>query len=181
MADLIEISNNIARPSVYALSITEFNKLYKRDKSKGKERVVKELAYVYFMCNHNSPYTIYENEEKGLRIKDSIFGKDYKWKPDEFVKAACAKYLSLMDTHYIRLLKAARKSVNKLEKYFDEVDLTILDDNNKPIYTAKDLVANLAKVSDVVIGLSKLEELVKKEDQERATTRGGVELNKYNQ
>ena len=139
------------------------------------------VQLVYFKCNHNSPYDIYENREKDSKIKDSIFGKDSKWKPDDSVKSACVRYTNLMETHYTRLLKAARKSVNKLEQYFEDIDLTLMDDNGKPIFNAKDLVANLAKVSDVVIGLSKLEDLVKREDQERANTRGGVELNKYNQ
>ena len=85
-----------------------------------------------------------------------------------------------MDTPSILLLKSARNSVKKLERYFDDIDLTLLDDNGKPIYSAKDLVANLAKVGDVVQGLSKLEELVKREEQEKASTRGGVEVNKYN-
>jgi len=180
MRNLLEINNNLASPSPQALTIREFKQLYNRDKNKGKEVAVKELAYIYFKCNHNSPYIIYEGNEKESKIKESIFG-DTKWKPDSDVKAACDRYLKLMDTHAVLLLKAARKSVKKLEKYFEDIDLTILDDNGKPIYSAKDLVANLTKVGDVVMGLSKLEELVKKEDQEKAVTRGGVEVNKYNE
>jgi|7_EtaG_2_1085326.scaffolds.fasta_scaffold17035_3 hypothetical protein len=180
MRELLEISNHIVIPSPYVLVIKEFKKLYKRDRSKGKETAVKELAYVYFICSHNSPYAIYDKEEKDIKIKSSIFGEDSKWKADSFVKGACDKYTSLMDTPSILLLKSARNSVKKLERYFDDIDLTLLDDNGKPIYSAKDLVANLAKVGDVVQGLSKLEELVKREEQEKASTRGGVEVNKYN-
>ena len=56
-----------------------------------------------------------------------------------------------------------------------------MDDNGKPIFNAKDLVMNLSKVGDVVSGLSKLEELVKKEEQKSSKVRGGVEINKYSQ
>jgi hypothetical protein len=56
-----------------------------------------------------------------------------------------------------------------------------MDDNGKPIFTAKDLVANLSKMGDVVSGLSKLEELVKKEEQAANQNRGGVITNKYSQ
>ena len=182
MTDLIEINNHLAIPSPYILTIKEFDKLYKRDKGKGKEIAIKELAYIYFMCNHNSPYTIYDEEEKKGKIKKSVFGEKSKWKADVIVKAACERYLKLIDTHAILLLKSARNSVKKLERYFDDVDLTLMDDKTgKPIFSAKDLVANLTKVGDVVQGLSKLEDIVKKEEQERVSTRGGVELNKYNQ
>ena len=180
MRDLIEINNNLATPSAYALAIKEFKKIYKRDRSTGKEKSLKEFAYIYFICSHNSPYRVYDGEEKEMKIIESIFGEG-KWEPDEVVKAACVRYESLMDTHAVKLLKAARNSVKKLELYFQDIDLTTLDDNGKPIYSAKDLVANLTKVGDVVQGLSKLEDIVKREEQEKANTRGGVELNKYNE
>tara|TARA_R110000824_G_scaffold154479_2_gene326613 strand:+ start:13596 stop:14141 length:546 start_codon:yes stop_codon:yes gene_type:complete len=180
MRNLLEISNNLPVPSPYTLAIQEFTKLYLKDKSKGKETAIKELSYIYFKCDHNSPYVIYDEEEKELKIKESLFGENSKWSPDAEVKAACIRYLSLTDTHAVLLLKSARKSVRKLEKYFDAIDLTLVDDHGKPLYSAKDLVVNLSKIGDVVVGLSKLEELVKKEDQEHASTRGKVELNKYN-
>ena len=40
---------------------------------------------------------------------------------------------------------------------------------------------NLSKMADVVNGLSKLEELVKKEKQSASANRGGVVVNKYSQ
>ena len=66
-----------------------------------------------------------------------------------------------------------------LRKYFEDIDLTILDDNGKPIYTAKDLITNLSNMGKVIDGLSRLEEIVKKEEQAANTNRGGIEVNKY--
>ena len=67
----------------------------------------------------------------------------------------------------------------KLEKYFRDIDLTLLDDNSKPIYSAKDLIMNLSNMGKVIDGLSRLEEIVKKEEQAANTNRGGIEVNKY--
>ena len=44
---------------------------------------------------------------------------------------------------------------------------------------AKDLIANLSNMGKVVDGLSRLEEIVKKEEQAANTNRGGIEVNKY--
>ena len=55
----------------------------------------------------------------------------------------------------------------------------MMDDNGRPIFHAKDLVANLSKMGDVVSGLSKLEEQVAKQEQVNTNTRGGVVVNKY--
>ena len=63
---------------------------------------------------------------------------------------------------------------------FRFVDLHAMDDRGKPIYTAKDLISNLEKMGKVVDGLTKLEEIVKREEQAANTNRGGVEVNKYN-
>jgi hypothetical protein len=178
--DLLTISDNVAIPSPYVLTIEEFSKVVSRDKSKGKDKSTKELAYVYFLCDHKSPFAIYDEVRRPDEVKLSVFGES-KWAPDATILAACDKYKKLKETSAVRLLKAARESVVKLEKYFKEVDLTLTDDNGKPIFAAKDLVANLSKMGDVVNGITKLEDLVKKEEQVQSSNRGGVEVNKYSQ
>jgi len=165
--ELLEIVDNVAVPSPYTLTILEF-----------KDLNTKELAYVYFMCDHGSPYSVYDVEERQSEVILGVFGKS-KWVPSPKVQAACDKYKKLKETSAVKLLKAARASVVKLEKYFESVDLTLMDDNGRPIFHAKDLVANLSKMGDVVEGLTKLEEQVKKQEQINTNTRGGVVVNKY--
>tara|TARA_R100001198_G_C5217703_1_gene200887 strand:- start:742 stop:1281 length:540 start_codon:yes stop_codon:yes gene_type:complete len=176
--DLLTINDNVAIPSPYTLTITEFDKLVKRDKSKSKATATKELAYVYFFCDYASPFSVYEQSVRVDEVKLSVFGET-KWTPDSAVEAACAKYKKLKETSAVRLLIAAKESVVKLENYFKDIDLTLADDNGRPIFAAKDLVANLSKMGDVINGISKLEDLVKKEKQVQSSNRGGVETNKY--
>ena len=95
--------------------------------------------------------------------------------------AAIQVYAELSETSAIKLLKAARASVAKLEKYFNDVDLSMMDDNGKPIFHAKDLISNLSNMAKVVQGLDDLEELVKKQQQKENPNRGGVVTNKYSQ
>lgn len=173
--ELLIVSNDVVIASPYVLTIKEFAAISK----KKQEIAVKELSYIYHICDHNSPFSVYDLEARELQVIKSIF--KIKWTPDVKVKAACAKYVELKETHAIKLLKAARSAVNKLTHYFEIVDLTDIDDNGRPIYQAKDLVANLSKMADVVDGISKLEELVKKEQQTVAANRGGVIVNKYSQ
>ena len=54
-----------------------------------------------------------------------------------------------------------------------------MDDRGKPIYSAKDLINNLEKMGKVVDGLTRLEDIVKREEQAANLNRGGVETNKY--
>tara|TARA_R100001594_G_scaffold148003_1_gene202165 strand:- start:1816 stop:2337 length:522 start_codon:yes stop_codon:yes gene_type:complete len=166
--DLIHIIDNLATPSAYAKTIKEFNTLN-----------TEELAFVYFTVDHRSPFSVYEWDQRIIEVKNSIFGEKKKWTPSAKVLGACTKYETLIETSAVRLLKAARESIIKLEKYFRDIDLTLLDDNGKPIFHAKDLINNLEKMGKVVDGLTRLEEIVKKEEQAANTNRGGVEVNKY--
>ena len=168
MNDLITIVDNKACISPYAKTILEFKKLS-----------IKEVAYVYFMADHRSPFSVYEWEQRDIEVKNSIFGEKKKWTPSAKVLGACTKYETLIETSAVRLLKAARESIIKLEKYFRDIDLTLVDDNGRPIFHAKDLINNLEKMGKVVDGLTRLEEIVKKEEQAANTNRGGIEVNKY--
>ena len=163
--DLLTISNKKVIPSAYTLTIKAFKGLQ-----------LNELAAVYYFTDHRSPYAVYPLEERREKIISDL---EVKWSPN--LDTAIDKYKELTETAAIKLLKSARSSVGKLEKYFEDIDLTLVDDNGKPIFAAKDLVANLAKMGDVVQGLSKLEEIVKKDQQAVSLNRGGVVVNKYSQ
>ena len=166
--DLIHIKDNKAVPSAYALQIKEFQKLK-----------VEDLTFIYFMVDHRSPFSVYEWSQREIEVKNSIFGEDNKWKASNRVLAACKKYAELIETSAVKLLKAATESVTKLEKYFRDIDLTLVDDNGRPIFHAKDLISNLEKMGKVVDGLTRLEDIVRKEEQAANTNRGGIEVNKY--
>lgn len=165
MKDLLTISENVVLPSPYALLIPEFSKLTKN-----------ELAFLYHFVDHRSSYSAYEQNER-----EEILIKDFNVSVTPKLKAGIDKYKELSETHAIKLLKAARISVTKLEKYFENIDLTEMDENGRLIYQAKDLVANLSKMGDVVEGLDKLEELVKKQAEKDNPNRGGVVTNKYSE
>ena len=167
-SELLYISDGKVVPSAYTLTISEF-----------KELSTSELAFVYFMVDHKSPFSVYEWDQRIKEVKNSVFKDKKKWTPSAKVLGACDKYDKLIETSAVRLLKAARTSIVKLEKYFRDIDLHLMDDHGKPIFHAKDLIANLSNMGKVVDGLARLEEIVKKEEQAANTNRGGIEVNKY--
>lgn len=165
MKELLTITENKVIPSAYALSIKEFQALKPS-----------ELAFVYFFTDHTSPYAAYEDSERLIKLEEEL-----NVKPNPKILGAITKYKELSETSAVKLLKAARASVTKLERYFKNVDLELVDDNGKPIYHAKDLITNLANMGKVVAGLDELEELVQKQQQKDNPNRGGIVTNKYSQ
>ena len=171
--ELLTVSDKKVIPSAYTLLIKEFAAVAKRKQGN------KELAYIYHLCDHNSPFAAYAHDIREAEVASSIFGID--WNADKTVLAACDKYNELSETTAVKLLKAARSAVGKLKTYLEVINLTEVDDNGRLVYNAKDLVANLSKMADVVDGLSKLEAQVKKDEQTKSSNRGGVVVNNYSQ
>ena len=165
MKDLIEVDGNKVRPSPYALTIPEFKKLK-----------IEELSAVYFFVDHRSPYSVYEEADRWSHIKELL-----KVSATPNINSAVDRYRELSESSGVKLLKAARESITKLEKYFKDIDLGMMYDNWKPIFHAKDLISNLANMGKVINGLEELEDLVKKQQQKDNPNRGGVVTNKYSQ
>jgi hypothetical protein len=177
MTELFNIKDGKIVITPDKLAIPVFKQIYERDKSKNKDIAFKELSYIFFMVDFNSPYQSYPNDKKEKMIIEDIF-KD-KWSPDKLVKEGITKYTEFTDTAVIRLVRSAQNACDKLADYFNNVDYTLKDDNDKLVYTAKDVVLNLKNIGDISDSLSKLEEKIKKDIKQTSKVRGGGEPGMY--
>ena len=118
------------------INIPEFKKIWEADKSEDKSQYAKELAYIYHMCEYDSPYYDLENKEDRI-IKDFI-GKT-SWRKPKRVDNAMEVYRS-MDTASERRsldaaviacdavasdLKQVRNESKALQNLLDEIDSEI--------------------------------------------------------
>ena len=171
----IKNGNIILNPD--SLVLPGFREIWKKDKTKGKEKATQEISYVFFMCDYNSPYAVYPNNKRKEVIIKDYMGKD--WKETEDIKVAIKRYMDFQETHTMRLIRAAKAASDKLAGYFENIDFLKVDDNGKPIYTAKDVAVNLEKVGSIVESLEKLETRIKKEVKTNSRVRGGGEIGMF--
>lgn len=179
MAKLFDIDNGRVVLDPKNLAVPIFNKIWKRDKSKTKELATKELTYVVFLCDYQSPYNDYPPIDKEIKLRTEIFSEEDDWEPDELIKEAIQQYEDLQQTTNSRLVKSAKVAAEKLAVYFEKVDFDERDDRGRPIYTAKDVVGNLKQVGEMVKSLISLEKQVQKEQMESSSVRGGGEIGAY--
>lgn len=187
--DLLRVEDNLrAYPVPEMAMIPEFKKIIRRDKgspgdSQGqkKQRAAREFAYIFHTCSHKSPYRVYEGDFRRQKVKEDIFHDMPDWKQDEFVRAAEDRFRELSETELVKLLQGAISAVNKLRGYFQSVNFTDVDEQGRPIYTAKDVVSNLANLGKVVEGLQKLKEQVDKEETGEIQNRAGVKTNTFSE
>lgn len=173
-------ANRLAEISAECRLIPEFKRIIVRDKDRDKKKAMKELTFIYFYTDYQSPYSSLEEDSK---IKEAKYEArlDDNWKIDEDIEAAIKKYESFQETDNIKLLKAARVGLYKLIDYFKDTELTERDDKGKLVNKASDMSNNIANLAKLVQGLTDLEKQVKREISDGSSIRGSVQVNKYSQ
>lgn len=151
----------------------DFNKGFKGDKDgKNRKKAFAILTYIYLVYDWRTPFGEFSDVEKH---QEAITSSEIEesWLKEPVVMAAIRKYRELQDTRMVKLLNSTHKAIDELRLYFETIDLTITDpDTGKPIYTAKDLIANINALGKSVLSLQELENVVKKDMESTASFRG---------
>lgn len=168
MKGLITLENNILRIAPEALVVEEFLQIWKRDKTKTKDKALRELAYIYHTTDYQSIYRNYHPNSRESKIRLDVFA-DRKWEPDAVVIKAQDKYRSLQTTLSMELLNDVEFGMTKLRDYFRAAEFED-DDEGK---AAKNFIANVKSMGDLVKSLKILREEVEKELSDTMQLRGG--------
>jgi hypothetical protein len=163
--------------------IKEFRELFDDDRCKEKSdpkgllknRALRELSYIYLVYDWKSPYSEYsEQEKKDTSMLDSGMTKEDLTDPK--FQAAIKKYLEMQDTRVLKMLNAAYQAMDELRIYFETVDLQERDImSGKPVYTAKNVVSEIAGLGKLVESIDNLKQRVMKEREKQTDLRGGAE------
>lgn len=172
--ELLELEGMVGIPSPSLSHIKPFDQIIERDDSDAKRQAARELAYIHYMVHWDSPYMSDPEDRRAQRVIKDIYGEDSDWTPDDLVVQGMRKYEELTQSEHIKLLNAARTAAQHLITHFK--NLTIGEPKD-----AKDVIANLSKVGDVVEGIDKLKERIEKHESEKNANRAGAETNKYSE
>lgn len=170
-------------PNPEILTISVFRQLVERDKSKTKDIVVKELAYVFWESNYQSPFRNYEVEQVRLdNIKKDV-ALDEGWIPDELVISCVDKYKELQQTASMEFLEAAEIGLRQLRNYIRD---TKLDAKVESGSKKGDLLNDPKKYGDMFTSMpqkvkayQEMKNLVDAEVMQKATSKGGRELGMF--
>lgn len=153
------------------LLINEFKTLWDPERNKCKEdpkglkrlRAWKEFKYIWLMIDWKSPYQQYlEQEKHTAALEDSGLTED-EWNDPDF-RAACRKYQEIKDSSRIlSLIKTAYRTLEKMRVSLDNIDFEERDNNLKPIFKPKDVLADIASIGTMADKLKELELSYKKD------------------
>lgn len=166
--------------------IPEFRKLIAKDKDRFKKDALKEFAFIYFMFDYKSPYSVYSEEDRLEKVKKEC-ELDKDWKIDKILQEAIDKYLELQESPTIKSLKSLRESLLTSSKVIDVLRKTIekkvfseevVDEDIEDAVTLLDKLLKLGgSLPSTINSLQQLEDKVKAEQSLDRKIRGGGNVN----
>ena len=147
-----------------------FKKILKRDKSRDKDRALKEMLFIYYYSDIKSDYLIIDSKFRIEEIKKDI-GLPEDWKIDSVIQEAIDFYEERSLTVVGKLYKNALAAANDISEYLTKTKelLEERDERGKPVTTLTTIVGGISKIKTVMQDLKAAEkELIK----ERIETEG---------
>ena len=147
-----------------------FKKILKRDKSRDKDRALKEMLFIYYYSDIKSDYLIIDSKFRIEEIKKDI-GLPEDWRIDSVLQEAIDFYEERSLTVVGKLYKNALAAANDISEYLTKTKelLEERDDKGKPVTTLTTIVGGISKIKTVMQDLKAAEkELIK----ERIETEG---------
>ena len=147
-----------------------FKKILKRDKSRDKDRALKEMLFIYYYSDIKSDYLIIDSKFRIEEIKKDI-GLPEDWIIDSVLQEAIDFYEERSLTVVGKLYKNALAAANDISEYLTKTKelLEERDERGKPVTTLTTIVGGISKIKTVMQDLKAAEkELIK----ERIETEG---------
>lgn len=158
-----------------AFTLKPFRLIWNRDRSKGKEKAIAELGFIYHFSDARSDYNkqLVDPKEREEAIKEGE-GLPKEWKPDKLVQEAIKFYESFKPMSAL-LLEDTRIAVDKLRRLLRDIDLSEVDDKGKPKYTLNTITATIKQVPELAKSLREAEDALTQEIREMGRIKGQKE------
>lgn len=157
------------KPEVFTIEV--FKKIVDRDRSKDKHMAIKELSFVFHMCDYSSPFSSFLDEESKKQNIIKKVGLPENWKVDDTINDAIKVYRELEETVTSRYLESAKIALSKIEGYFRTFEVT----SETGAAEVQKVESMIKSAVETIKALRNLEDLVKQDKEKNERIRGGRE------
>ena len=152
------------------LLIDEFSKIFKRDRTKGKTKANKELAFVWFFTDIKSDYQINTDPATRTEAIKADLKLEKSWKADKVVLEAIEFYDKMSTSITAKILK---DSTYVAEELSNKMKIAVKEDLD--IGEIGKLLDGIKKMPEVIKALQAAEKSVLQELKERRDKLGSKE------
>lgn len=171
---ILEFKDFEVVPTQEAFLIKPIREIYNADRTKSKEKFMQQMSILYFLVDPRSSYSYIIDEEERLLEILAQEGLPPSYKIDDKLQAAIDIYKKHVITSSYLLLQDTRIAIDKVRHFLREVDLNLLDDKGKPVYTVSTITSALNQIPKLAKELIEVEKIVSKEIEEQGRARGGA-------
>jgi len=155
-----------------ALGLAFFKVLWSRDKTKEKSKAYRDIQYVYYYSDFNSPFFNNPPDQRDGLIKQYIF-EDDAYTVDKEVTEAIKAYEALTKTPAMEMLDAVTIVIDKMKDYFKGVNLKDGEDEIDKVQRA---IINMPKM---IAAVNEAKEACRKESLGSTKVRGGAHVGMF--
>jgi hypothetical protein len=169
---ILELEDNILKISPEALGLSFFNKLWSKDKSKDKSKAYKDICYVFYYTDFNSPFFKDPPDQREGLIKRYIIA-DEKFNVDNDIKEAIKGYEEVTKTPAMKMLESVTIAMDKMDNYFKTVKFEGGDDEIDKVQKA---IINMPKM---IAAVNEAKEACRKETIGSTRVRGNATVGMF--
>lgn len=171
--NLLQIQDGELVISPEALMIKQFKRIWDSDRTKSKEKALKELAFVYFFADPRSNFqTIQDKKDREHEVRNSLDIPD-KWKVDSRILETISTYEQMTNVGGIKLIRATRIAVDKISTMMEELDPDERGEKGTPIRSLSSIIEAAQKIPALARELVKAEQLLAREITDSTRARKG--------
>lgn len=175
MSKFFDLEDLVVRIKPSTLLIYPYSEIWKRDKSRDKSQAFKELQYIFFMLDYESPYIDLNEEERIKQIKEYSI-RDSKFNPDKLVLEGIETYKKANISPAMEMLEATNIAIQSTKDYLKGVDYTLMDARGNFLYEIDKVQNAVIKMPKMIEALNQAKELCKKELSSSNRVRGGASV-----
>lgn len=172
---LIEYINYEIKINDEALLVKPIRDLYDADKTKMKSNFYTECSIIFFMADPRSSYAYIVDEKERFELIKKQEGLSEKYTISDKLQKAINTYKELSKTVSSELLKDTYIAIDKVREFLRNVDLTLVDDKGKPVYTVNTITATIKQIPQLAKDIMEAEKQVNADILELGRKRGGNE------
>ena len=169
---ILEYNNYQIEPTQEAFLIKPIRDLYKADKSKTKDKFMTQMSVIYFLVDPRSSYNYIIDEDERLKAIIEQEGLPSNFKIDKKLQEAIDIYKKHVITTSYLLLQDTKLAIDKVRQFLRDVDLTAVDDKNKPIYTINSVTSAIKQIPQLAKDVIDAEKAITREIEEQGKLRG---------
>ena len=169
---ILEYNNYQVEPTQEAFLIKPIRELYKADKSKTKDKFMTQMSVIYFLVDPRSSYNYIIDEDERLKAIIEQEGLPSNFKIDKKLQEAIDIYKKHVITTSYLLLQDTKLAIDKVRQFLRDVDLTAVDDKNKPIYTINSVTSAIKQIPQLAKDVIDAEKAITREIEEQGKLRG---------